>query len=302
MQVLGMGNPPSAPSASAGNSQNIQAKKAADQLLWNQNFSKAVKAIPYQPGTSEYQNAFLNILASNPPPSGFTGTEATGLARAFTPKPSRTPFSMGLQNIVAPPSGTSSATPAPVMGGQPPAPPANAGGMGPASRFPIFDPEGTAKAPIAAPEGVSGYSSPNVVPIPGGNIISGGGLPRAQILRTPASPIVKPPPAYGAQKRQQDISKRQGLEQELKILLADQKAQKSDKTVSDFSKRKTEGRIHDILRELQGSEAGDTEDAAPPPEAKAAQGGYKVGGKYPGGLTYLGGDPNDESSWEKGGQ
>jgi len=38
------------------------------------------------------------------------------------------------------------------------------------------------------------------------------------------------------------------------------------------------------------------------PSAKTAQGGYKIGGMYPGGLKYIGGDPNDESSWEKVGQ
>jgi hypothetical protein len=34
-------------------------------------------------------------------------------------------------------------------------------------------------------------------------------------------------------------------------------------------------------------------------EARKAVGGYKIGIVYRGGLKYLGGDPNDESSWEK---
>lgn len=34
-------------------------------------------------------------------------------------------------------------------------------------------------------------------------------------------------------------------------------------------------------------------------ETRKAQGGYKIGLVYKGGLKYLGGDPNDESSWEK---
>ena len=49
--------------------------------------------------------------------------------------------------------------------------------------------------------------------------------------------------------------------------------------------------------------------AAPPaPKAdnstqpKAAQGGYTIGGTYAGGLIYLGGDPNDETSWKKAGE
>ena len=35
------------------------------------------------------------------------------------------------------------------------------------------------------------------------------------------------------------------------------------------------------------------------PVKREASSGYKIGATYKGGLKYLGGDPNDESSWEK---
>lgn len=314
----------------------VQAEKAAEQFRWNQKFSESVKAIPFQPGTPEHQNAFLNILASNPPPSGFTGTEATGLSRAFTPKPTRTPFSMGLQNIVSPPSGTSSATPAPVMGGQPPAPPANAGGMGPASRFPIFDPEGTAKAPIAAPPEVSGYTP--YTP-PKGYVYDwkGGAHPdRDYVSKVQQAAIdARNQGLTDKESAAKAKSDRQDKLDEIKASsLSETDKIQYRNAASEFEsldKVRIEGQIgntaltpqqiQDITRNLmvlrhkmealeqkagvhKSGSSRETEDDTPPPEAKAksAQGGYKIGGKYPGGLTYIGGDPNDESSWEKGGQ
>lgn len=38
------------------------------------------------------------------------------------------------------------------------------------------------------------------------------------------------------------------------------------------------------------------------PIPRQAVGKYQIGKQYKGGLTYLGGDPNDESSWQKSGQ
>lgn len=35
------------------------------------------------------------------------------------------------------------------------------------------------------------------------------------------------------------------------------------------------------------------------PAGKKAEGGYKIGARYKGGLKYLGGDPNDQSNWER---
>lgn len=42
-------------------------------------------------------------------------------------------------------------------------------------------------------------------------------------------------------------------------------------------------------------------DNAPKDQPKEAQGGYKIGATYKGGLKYLGGDPNDEASWQQAG-
>jgi multidrug efflux pump subunit AcrA (membrane-fusion protein) len=48
---------------------------------------------------------------------------------------------------------------------------------------------------------------------------------------------------------------------------------------------------------------GESPDAAadekPADQSKTAQGGYKIGATYKGGLKYLGGDPNDQSSWQQ---
>ena len=315
----------------------LQAEKAAAQFQKQSEYAAGMDALTKQfpQGGADFDRgmAILALKAAGP-----TAGAATQFARGIEtpPKPTRTPFSMGLQNIVAPPSGTSSATPAPVMGGQPPAPPANAGGMGPASRFPIFDPEGTAKAPIAAPPEVSGYTP--YTP-PKGYVYDwkGGAHPdRDYVSKVQQAAIdARNQGLTDKESAAKAKSDRQDKLDEIKASsLSETDKIQYRNAASEFEsldKVRIEGQIgntaltpqqiQDITRNLmvlrhkmealeqkagvhKSGSSRETEDDTPPPEAKAksAQGGYKIGGKYPGGLTYIGGDPNDESSWEKGGQ
>lgn len=53
-----------------------------------------------------------------------------------------------------------------------------------------------------------------------------------------------------------------------------------------------------LIKSHGGGNSSTAVDAKAPP-ARKAEGGYKIGAKYKGGLTYLGGPPGDEASWEK---
>jgi hypothetical protein len=55
-------------------------------------------------------------------------------------------------------------------------------------------------------------------------------------------------------------------------------------------RQKAEQGLEDIEKEFKGDKGDDQ---------KTAQGGYKIGATYKGGLKYLGGDPGDEASWQQ---
>ena len=57
--------------------------------------------------------------------------------------------------------------------------------------------------------------------------------------------------------------------------------------------------LNELIRKRQEAKAGGKTSTAVDTKARKAMGGYKIGVVYKGGLKYLGGDPNDEKSWEK---
>ena len=57
-------------------------------------------------------------------------------------------------------------------------------------------------------------------------------------------------------------------------------------------RKKAQEGLDDLEKEYKGDKGSG---------AKTAQGGYKIGATYKGGLKYLGGDPNDEASWQQAG-
>lgn len=62
-------------------------------------------------------------------------------------------------------------------------------------------------------------------------------------------------------------------------------------------RQKTSG-LEAAMKAYQAQKGGSKDEDKAAPERKA-EGGYKVGTVYKGGLRYLGGNPQDESSWEK---
>jgi hypothetical protein len=310
-----------------------QRASAAAKAQAQQDFGKALKGL--DPKDPNYQKDVARLMLQFGPQLGIGGTGMGGALKAFTPPVTASPLLPQGDDSGATPSPAVNPKTQPSLGftGQPQDILKGAGVAPKPVSPPVSAPPTTGSVPPAA--GGSKWAQPPMLlsngrvipgklapppqqmrPIPRGAIGQG---PNGQMVTNtpPASgfnlgpgqirydgtgkPIatntqprtVSRPPASGPSKF--DLQTHAQLLKDRTALM-----QLREDAPDADSKAKIDGQLQDNWADIQELEK-KGKDKASTSSDRSPQGGYKIGGTYAGGLKYIGGDPKDESSWQKAG-